>query len=46
MELLALRDDYIRRLEELQITNNSKIPNSSASSSSPSQMVSQVQTHF
>ncbi|NXD69443.1 MTM1 protein, partial [Eolophus roseicapillus] len=46
MELLALRDDYIRRLEELQITNNSKIPNSSASSSSPSQMMSQVQTHF
>uniref|UniRef100_A0A8B9FT47 Myotubularin n=1 Tax=Amazona collaria TaxID=241587 RepID=A0A8B9FT47_9PSIT len=46
MELLALRDDYIRRLEELQITNNSKISNSSASSSSPSQMVSQVQTHF
>ncbi|XP_032558090.1 myotubularin isoform X3 [Chiroxiphia lanceolata] len=46
MELLALRDDYIRRLEELQITNNSKIPNSSASSTSPSQMMSQVQTHF
>ncbi|NWS46689.1 MTM1 protein, partial [Probosciger aterrimus] len=46
MELLALRDDYIRRLEELQITNNSKISNSSASSSSPSQMMSQVQTHF
>uniref|UniRef100_A0A8C9FFU3 Phosphatidylinositol-3,5-bisphosphate 3-phosphatase n=1 Tax=Pavo cristatus TaxID=9049 RepID=A0A8C9FFU3_PAVCR len=46
MELLALRDDYMRRLEELQITNNSKIPNSSASSTSPSQMMSQVQTHF
>ncbi|XP_067160295.1 myotubularin isoform X3 [Apteryx mantelli] len=46
MELLALRDDYMRRLEELQITNNSKIPNSSASSASPSQMMSQVQTHF
>ncbi|KAM6124945.1 myotubularin isoform 3-T4 [Phoenicopterus ruber ruber] len=46
MELLALRDDYIRRLEELQITNNSKISNSSASSASPSQMMSQVQTHF
>ncbi|NXP35392.1 MTM1 protein, partial [Leiothrix lutea] len=46
MELLALRDDYIRRLEELQITNNSKMPNSSAPSTSPSQMVSQVQTHF
>ncbi|KAM6354141.1 myotubularin isoform 3-T4 [Alca torda] len=46
MELLALRDDYMRRLEELQITNNSKISNSSASSASPSQMMSQVQTHF
>ncbi|OXB75225.1 UNVERIFIED_CONTAM: hypothetical protein H355_016958 [Colinus virginianus] len=46
MELLALRDDYMRRLEELQITNNSKISNSSASSTSPSQMMSQVQTHF
>ncbi|KFO88269.1 Myotubularin [Buceros rhinoceros silvestris] len=46
MELLALRDDYIRRLEELQITNNSKISNSSSSSTSPSQMMSHVQTHF
>ncbi|KFP30931.1 Myotubularin [Colius striatus] len=46
MELLALRDDYIRRLEELQITSNSKIPNSSASSASPSQMMSHLQTHF
>ncbi|XP_038272548.1 myotubularin isoform X1 [Dermochelys coriacea] len=46
MELLALRDDYMRRLEELQITNNSKISNSSTSSASPSQMMSHVQTHF
>ncbi|XP_025061139.1 myotubularin isoform X4 [Alligator sinensis] len=46
MELLALRDDYVRRLEELQITNNTKISSSSTSSASPSQMVSHVQTHL
>ncbi|KAH0630837.1 hypothetical protein JD844_004127 [Phrynosoma platyrhinos] len=45
MELLALRDDYMRRLEELQITNNPRLSNSSSSSSS-SQMMSHVQTHF
>ncbi|MEE6496828.1 hypothetical protein FKM82_002497 [Ascaphus truei] len=44
MELLALRDDYVRRLEELQITNSSKISNSSTSPSS--QLMSQVQTPF
>ncbi|XP_066495975.1 myotubularin isoform X1 [Tiliqua scincoides] len=47
MELLALRDDYMRRLEELQITNSPKLSNSStSSSSSSSQMMSHVQTHF
>ncbi|KAG8144614.1 hypothetical protein E2320_013092, partial [Naja naja] len=48
MELLALRDDYMKRLEELQITSNPKLSNSSSSSSSSSssQMMSHVQTHF
>ncbi|XP_029463597.1 myotubularin [Rhinatrema bivittatum] len=46
MELLALRDDYIRKLEELQIANSSKIPNSSASPASPSQILSQLRTQF
>ncbi|XP_053329601.1 myotubularin [Spea bombifrons] len=46
MELLALRDDYVRKLEELQITNSQKISNSSTSPSSPSQMMSQLQTPF
>ncbi|XP_053129967.1 myotubularin isoform X3 [Hemicordylus capensis] len=46
MELLALRDDYMKRLEELQITNNPKLSNSSSSSSSSSQLMSHVQTHF
>ncbi|XP_007664017.3 myotubularin isoform X2 [Ornithorhynchus anatinus] len=45
MELLALRDEYIRRLEELQITNSSKISNSSSPSSS-SQMMPHLHTHF
>ncbi|KAG8144615.1 hypothetical protein E2320_013092, partial [Naja naja] len=36
MELLALRDDYMKRLEELQITSNPKLSNSSSSSSSSS----------
>nr|XP_033799869.1 myotubularin isoform X2 [Geotrypetes seraphini] len=46
MELLALRDDYIRKLEELQIANSSKISSSSTSPSSPSQMISQLRTPF
>ncbi|XP_030064791.1 myotubularin [Microcaecilia unicolor] len=46
MELLALRDDYIRKLEELQIANSSKMSTSSTAPSSPSQMISQLRTPF
>ncbi|XP_040600646.1 myotubularin isoform X2 [Mesocricetus auratus] len=46
MELLALRDDYIKRLEELQLANSAKLSDSPASPSSPSQMMPHVQTHF
>ncbi|KAM6144223.1 myotubularin isoform 3-T3 [Erethizon dorsatum] len=43
MELLALRDDYIKRLEELQLANSAKL---SDPQTSPSQMMPHVQTHF
>lgn len=43
MELLALRDDYIKRLEELQLANSAKL---SDPPTSPSQMMPHVQTHF
>ncbi|XP_075691994.1 myotubularin isoform X2 [Rhinoderma darwinii] len=43
MELLALRDDYIRKLEELQISNSPKMNNSSTSPPSPSRI---LQTPF
>ncbi|XP_023562057.1 myotubularin isoform X4 [Octodon degus] len=43
MELLALRDDYIKQLEELQLANSAKL---SDPPTSPSQMMSHVQTHF
>lgn len=46
MELLALRDEYIKRLEELQLANSAKLSEPAAAPSSPSQMVSHVQTHF
>uniref|UniRef100_A0A8C5WDU7 Myotubularin n=1 Tax=Leptobrachium leishanense TaxID=445787 RepID=A0A8C5WDU7_9ANUR len=46
MELLALRDDYVRRLEELQVTNSPKLNSTSTSPSSPSQLMSQLQTPF
>uniref|UniRef100_A0A8C6GPX2 Myotubularin n=1 Tax=Mus spicilegus TaxID=10103 RepID=A0A8C6GPX2_MUSSI len=46
MELLALRDDYIKRLEELQLANSAKLADAPASTSSSSQMVPHVQTHF
>ncbi|CAH6780033.1 Mtm1 [Phodopus roborovskii] len=46
MELLALRDDYIKRLEELQLANSAKLSDATASPSSPSQMMSHVQTQF
>ncbi|MEJ1280098.1 hypothetical protein NN561_011038 [Cricetulus griseus] len=37
MELLALRDDYIKRLEELHLANSAKLSDPPASPSSPSQ---------
>ncbi|XP_068107122.1 myotubularin isoform X2 [Hyperolius riggenbachi] len=43
MELLAIRDDYIRKLEELQISNSPKMNNSSTSPPSPSRI---MQTPF
>ncbi|XP_023396155.1 myotubularin isoform X6 [Loxodonta africana] len=46
MELLALRDEYIKRLEELQITNSAKISDPPTSPASPSQIMPHVQTHF
>lgn len=46
MELLALRDEYIKRLDELQFANSAKLSDPSASPSSPSQMMPHVQTHF
>ena len=46
MELLALRDEYIKRLDELQLANSAKLSDPSASPSSPSQMMPHVQTHF
>ncbi|KAK1346517.1 hypothetical protein QTO34_000373 [Cnephaeus nilssonii] len=46
MELLALRDEYIKRLEELQLANSAKLSDPSPSPSSPSQMLPHVQTHF
>uniref|UniRef100_A0A8C8T663 Myotubularin n=1 Tax=Peromyscus maniculatus bairdii TaxID=230844 RepID=A0A8C8T663_PERMB len=46
MELLALRDDYIKRLEELQLANSTKPSDPPASPSSSSQMMPHVKTHF
>ncbi|XP_060232641.1 myotubularin isoform X4 [Meriones unguiculatus] len=46
MELLALHDDYIKRLEELQVANSTKLCDPSTSPSSPSEMMPHVQTHF
>ncbi|XP_074134610.1 myotubularin [Sminthopsis crassicaudata] len=46
MELLALRDEYVKRLEEMKMTNSAKLPSSSASSSATSQMMPHVQTPF
>nr|KAF6492625.1 myotubularin 1 [Molossus molossus] len=46
MELLALRDEYIKRLEELQLANSAKLSDPSTSPSSPSQLLPHVQTHF
>ncbi|XP_074062808.1 myotubularin [Macrotis lagotis] len=46
MELLALRDEYVKRLEEMKMTNSAKLTGSSASSSASSQMMPHVQTPF
>ncbi|KAG8508331.1 Myotubularin [Galemys pyrenaicus] len=46
VELLALRDEYLRRLEELQLANSTRLPEPPTSPSSPSQMMPHVQTHF
>ncbi|KAJ8795482.1 hypothetical protein J1605_018263 [Eschrichtius robustus] len=46
MELLALRDEYIKRLEELQLASSPKLSDPATSPSSPSQMMRHVQTHF
>ncbi|XP_073497317.1 myotubularin isoform X1 [Phyllobates terribilis] len=43
MELLAVRDDYIKKLEELQISNSPKMNSSSTSPPSPSRI---LQTPF
>lgn len=43
MELLAIRDDYVRKLEELQISNSPKMNNTSTSPPSPSRI---MQTPF
>ncbi|XP_077141346.1 myotubularin isoform X1 [Ranitomeya variabilis] len=43
MELLAVRDDYIKKLEELHISNSPKMNNSSTSPPSPSRI---LQTPF
>ncbi|XP_040179734.1 myotubularin isoform X2 [Rana temporaria] len=43
MELLAIRDDYVKKLEELQISNSPKMNNSSTSPPSPSRI---MQTPF
>ncbi|XP_014341513.1 myotubularin isoform X2 [Latimeria chalumnae] len=45
-ELLALRNEYLRRLNELQNTDSSKISNSTNSLPSPPQRVSHIQTQF
>ncbi|XP_039105823.1 myotubularin isoform X3 [Hyaena hyaena] len=46
VELLALRDEYIQRLEELQLASSAKLTEPSTSPSGPSQMVPHVHTHF
>ncbi|XP_020830714.1 myotubularin isoform X2 [Phascolarctos cinereus] len=46
VELLALRDEYVKRLEEMKMTNSAKLSSSSASSSATSQMMPHVQTPF
>lgn len=45
-ELLALRDDYIKRLEELQLATPTKLTDSSTPPSSSAQIAPSMQTHF
>ncbi|MGH0122876.1 UNVERIFIED_CONTAM: hypothetical protein FKN15_023836 [Acipenser sinensis] len=44
MEMLALRDQYLKKLEELQISDSPRITNNSNSPASPTQLVHHVQT--
>ncbi|KAK6473533.1 myotubularin isoform X1 [Huso huso] len=44
MEMLALRDQYLKKLEELQISDSPRIANNSNSPASPTQLVHHVQT--
>ncbi|MGH0136053.1 UNVERIFIED_CONTAM: hypothetical protein FKN15_030993 [Acipenser sinensis] len=44
MEMLALRDQYLKKLEELQISDSPRIANHSNSPASPTQLVHHVQT--
>ncbi|KAK1167351.1 myotubularin-like isoform X1 [Acipenser oxyrinchus oxyrinchus] len=44
MEMLALRDQYLKKLEELQISDSPHIANNSNSPASPTQLVHHVQT--
>ncbi|XP_033876725.3 myotubularin isoform X2 [Acipenser ruthenus] len=44
MEMLALRDQYLKKLEELQISDAPRIANNSNSPASPMQLVHHVQT--
>ncbi|XP_006632800.1 myotubularin isoform X1 [Lepisosteus oculatus] len=46
-ELLALRDQYLKKLEELQLSDSGRIANNSTSSpASPTQIVQHIQTQF
>lgn len=46
MELLALRDDYIKRLEELQLATPTKLADPPTPPSGSTRMTPPVQTHF
>ncbi|XP_041076534.1 myotubularin-like isoform X2 [Polyodon spathula] len=46
MEMLALRDQYLKKLEELHISDSPHIANNSSSPSSPTQLVHHVQTQL
>ncbi|GAB5584967.1 myotubularin isoform X1 [Prionailurus iriomotensis] len=46
VELLALRDEYIQRLEELQLAGSAKLAEPSTSPAGPSPMMPHVHTHF